>query len=446
MTSETTNPASQPVNSEQGVGASISSLRALLAMPQSGRPKEWQEAVARHVRTLSADFAAQDDPVVALRELALVALAARKGSSDAKKRSLRPTRWLAQKPPSIAATVDSLEEARSAVRVLQPIKADWVSAYIQEELARSKWPGLAGDLLGWQLKLAGSLEALLSAISDESYPQGDQAAAWIAGAALASVKVIAKSNIDAGAGFMSEIDRLAVRAAAVVGRTSSSAKEMRSAQRSIVALLTQTAAIEPTILLQGAAVAALSSIARLAKDPDPIAGSELDIACRRLLALLRALLPNAPQEAVSHYRRIWTAMRECAPRADKIFSRLVKQNPALQMLERAEEAIVPGARSDSGLERVVVEFIANWDDYCVGNRDNPAIEQMGKRIEALLTLLGFARFGAVGDALPFDPLRHSLTESKGVPPTRVRIRKSGILFERNDGSSRVLVPAIVAPI
>lgn len=426
---------------------SFRELRVLLGIAKNGRPKEWQELVARHVSALCADFPGQSDATIALGEIALVALAAQKGSSDAKKRVLKPVRWISEKPPDITETFESLEEARAAIRVLQPIKADWVAGYIQGELAKNKWSPLMRDFLAWQLKVSASLEAFLKSINDSPIPRDSSAAGWVAPVLHAVHKLLAKSRVESGAGYMAEIERLAVKCNALGGgEPTAIQRDLRAAQRWIVALVSQTASVDPTVLLQGGAVAAVRSIAKLSKVQDHVAASDFDLLCRRLIALMTVLVPLADRVSILHYRNLWTAYRECAPRAGQLLKNAIRENPALGQLESPLEE---GVRSDYGvthaLEGVVTELISNWDSYFAQHREDPAVQQLSARIDDMVKQLGIVRFGAEGEILPYDPLRHDLPDHSSEPPARVIVKKRGIALERPDGTSRTLLAAIVVP-
>ena len=101
-------------------------LRKLLAIAPKDRTEEWQDTTRKLVNLICADFANQEDSSLALIEITLVALAAQKGCKEAKKRNLKPTRWLSQKPPNISDIFDDIDEAKLCIRVLQTIQSDWI--------------------------------------------------------------------------------------------------------------------------------------------------------------------------------------------------------------------------------------------------------------------------------------------------------------------------------
>src|ERR1035437_4034700 len=89
----------------------VSRLRELLTLP---RPKleEWQTEAGRMVSLLAVQFPQEVDETRALSIVALVGLAAAKGVKEAKKKSLKLTRW-SKMPPSPVQALHHLDEQRA---------------------------------------------------------------------------------------------------------------------------------------------------------------------------------------------------------------------------------------------------------------------------------------------------------------------------------------------
>lgn len=444
-----TDPISQPQGSAGNrltITKSLTELPILLSVAKSSRASDWQDIVARHVAMLSADFQTQMDDRIALREISLISLAAQKGSNDAKKRSLRATRWLSVAPPSISDAIENLDEARAAVRVLQPLRANWAIRYVQLELTRNKWPSMIGAYVAWGFKASVSLEGFLDVVNGTEVPSGASASGWMGIVLQATLKPMASARQPSGSGFMAEIERLALKASVSGGESPAADKgERQAAQRAIIAVVSRCSAVDPGVLLQGAAIAAVRSVAAMSKSPDAVATSEFEILCRRLIALAGLLLPAANRQLLSHLKNLWSAYRECIPRAEQVFKSAISENPALRSLEGTDHDEPEGdQQATPALESVLTELVANWDSYAEIHHGDPAVQQLSLRIEDLIQHLGIVRYGVAGEVVAFDPLRHHLPDATRTPPTRVIVRKPGIALQRRDGTSRVLVPAIVS--
>ena len=200
-----------PQSRTSNMGEVIAELRKLLAIPPAERPPEWQSALGPLIGALGVDFSRQEDPEVALVQISLISLAAQKGSKDAKKRALKPTRWISSPPPSVSELFHDIDEARSAVRVLQPLRTDWLEGYVCSELSKNKWPVLTASFVDWLLKTTPSVEAFLHALYGIAQQSGAIHETWITTVLENATKILAKSSLPAGVGIMAEAAEFALR-------------------------------------------------------------------------------------------------------------------------------------------------------------------------------------------------------------------------------------------
>jgi hypothetical protein len=448
----TTTPLSVPHGTggaRPPASVSLIELPSLLATAKDARLADWQEVVARHVSVLIADYPKQSDDKIALRELSLILLAARKGSTDAKKRVLKAARWTSTTPPAISDALESPDEARAAMRLLEPLRASWAVGYIQRELTANRWPSIAGDLVAWKLRASASVEAFLAAVNSTEIPAGEGAPGWIDSVLRAALKLLPKVRHSSGSGFMAEIERLAARVSAGSGADpAADQKERRAAQKGVATLISQRSSIEPAILLQGGAIAAVRAVAAMSKPPDTGMLAECETICRRLISVLGALVPLGDRAFLLHLRSLWGAFRECTPRAEPLLKAAIRDNPTLRVLESSDDdALLQGETAPTApLEGIVTELMSNWDSYFVQHHADPAVQQLSLRIEDMVKQLGILRFGVEGEVVPFDPFRHRLPGATPMPPAKVLIKRPGIALHRPDGTSRVLLPAIVSPV
>ena len=438
-----------PQSPTSNMGEVIAELRKLLAIPPAERPPEWQSDLGPLIGALGGDFSRQENPEVALVQITLVSLAAQKGSKDAKKRALKPTRWISSAPPSVSDLFHDIDEARSSVRVLQPLRTDWLEGYVCSELSKNKWPALTASFVDWLLKTTPTVEAFLQALNRIAQQSGAIHETWITTVLENATKILAKSSLPAGVGIMAEAAEFALRLDSYApGSSATSIAATKQKTRSaLLTLISQASSLEPSVLVQGAAVAAISSLcppSGAKKDSAPL---ELEILCRRTISLLAVLMPSADQTHRAHYCEIWSAYRKRLPKADQWLKNSARETPILNLLQSSQEdqAAPQDLGVTAGLEPVLCELVVNWDDYYAHQSGDPAVQQLSTRIDELIRQLGVARFGDVGQIVAFDPIQHYLHDTSSVPPSKVTIIKPGIVLKRSDGSSRVLLMAAVSP-
>ena len=433
---------------DRAVGT-VAELRRLLAIEPDERTSDWQSTVGGVVGLICTDFAKQENCDVALIEITLISLAAQKGSKDAKKRALKPTRWASLASPSISEIFTELEEAKSAIRVLQPINADWIEGYISREIALNKWPALSLPLVEWLLKTTPTIEAFVRALKREIVQFSGNDTAWITQAIENATKLIVKSPVYAGVGMMSEIAELISDLDSLSQPVSGCkiANEAQSARHAILSFVNQVSNIEPSVLVQGAAPATLNRISQITESKKSAPGNDAEHLCRRTINLLAMLLPNADKALLTHYRNIWSSCRNISSIADQLIKNVARDYPALNLIITPynDKLTLEDLGVTAGLESVLCELMVNWDDFFALHREDPAADQLAARIDELGLQLGVVRFGHVGEETPFDPIRHYLTDSSSSPPSKVIILKPGILIARSNGSSRVLLMAAVSP-
>lgn len=428
---------------------SISNLRKLLALPTAERHPEWQSDIAPLIGSLCIDFSKQENSGIAFLEIALVSLAAQKGSKDAKKRSIKPTRWFHSAPPNLSAIFNDIDEARSAIRVLQPLKADWAEAYICTELAINKWPAITTNLVEWLLNVTATVEAFISALERLPLQSGLGSGNVMISVIETATKHLGKVRNPSGSGIMAAVpqflERLETRNTdGPNGLDRANKQTIRSA---LLQLICQVSNWEPAILLQGACVASIGSLAPLIGTKTDADLNGLESLCKKTISLFTLIMPLTEKKHLTHFRAIWKLYRERLPQADQWLEIAAREIPTLGILQSSQqlqsETLDFGVTA--GLEKVLCELIVNWDDFYAQHLNDPAADQLSARINDLTRLLNVERFGEQGQLLPFDPIRHFLQSTPSEAPSKVKIIKPGILLQRPDGSSRVLLMAAAIP-
>ena len=422
-------------------------LRKLLAIAPKDRTEEWQETTRKLVSLICADFANQEDSSLALIEITLVALAAQKGSKEAKKRNLKPTRWLSQKPPNISDIFDDIDEAKLCIRVLQTIQSDWIESYVSLELVKNKWVELSAPLINWLIDSMPNVESLVRFLKKIHVSNPSHHNGWLTHAVENASKVILKAQLPPGLGLMAEAQELAAHVEAITDAstesiTENNKQEFRCALLNFISLISSQ---NPSILVQGPVVALVNTIFSSSVQVESFLYQELEIMCRRVLSLFEVLLPNADKAQISHYRNIWNAYQTRLKIADQLLMNISKEQTIFNLLviKLDREASNVDLEVTAGLENIICSLVVNWDDFHLQHSLDPAVQQLNGRIEDLINQLSIVRYGDIDQIVPFDPIRHFLSETSTNFPSKVRIKKPGLALVRSDGSSRILLMAAV---
>ena len=144
----------------------IENLRLKLKVPKKSRTNEWFDDVGKSVNLLYVDFLNHESDEIAIHSLALIRLAAKEGSKDAKNKVIKLTRWVNKAPPSIAKCIFSKDEEKLIIKDFSVLKSDWVSNYIFEEL-KDCLKIHVNDYLEWLHKYSNNTNKLIEVISIE---------------------------------------------------------------------------------------------------------------------------------------------------------------------------------------------------------------------------------------------------------------------------------------
>jgi hypothetical protein len=95
---------------------------------------------------------------------------------------------------------------------------------------------------------------------------------------------------------------------------------------------------------------------------------------------------------------------------------------------------------------VFARLLPAWDAFVAELPDASRAASLSAMLHQAAGTLGIAALGEAGEVVGYDPLSHHLAEDDGASPGQVRILRSGVQVRRADGSSRVLVAALVAAV
>ena len=143
----------------------ISQMRALIGAGTKRLSRESSDEVARKANLLAVRFANETDDTLALQCVALISVAAIKGSKEAAKRRPKATRWQTSTPPSLEALASD-EERRAAIKFFGSMKAPWVVSYALHQAANlAIGKETVADLIKWAYASAATSSEFVAALA-----------------------------------------------------------------------------------------------------------------------------------------------------------------------------------------------------------------------------------------------------------------------------------------
>jgi hypothetical protein len=421
-------------------------LRALLDDPKP-KDEEWQADAGRAVSMLAVRFLSETIDESAMRTVALLGLAQSLGVKEARKRALKLTRWTEVAPPPLTALAQK-DEQHAALGVLARLTTPWARPYAEKALTDLSLPEeFVPGLLKWVR--ATHLES--QSFIQESYAPL-VAAAKTAERTSALLKEAGKLLKPAGPEAAAN---LAVGIAALVDALLRKAQPEKDGEKAFAAsvaallyLMQDQAASAPAILLQPAFVMAfgrLSGAAAKGSASRQVA-SVADALSLATISLLSADFERHGKPAAIHWNALVPIWRAAYSSWDASIAAAVKLSPALAAItsERGEDT---NAEADAyASETVFARLLPAWGAFVAELPDASRAASLSAMLHQAAGTLGIAALGEAGEVVGYDPLSHHLAEDDGGSPAQVRILRSGVQVQRPDGSSRVLVAALVAAV
>ena len=421
-------------------------LRALLDAP---KPKDdtWQSDAGRTVSMLAVRFLTESSDESAMRTVALLGLAQSLGVKEARKRALKLTRWAEAAPPPLTALVQR-DEQHAALGVLARLTTPWARPYTVQALTDLSLPEeFVPELLKWAR--ASHLDSL-SFIRESYAPliaatkKAERTSALLKEAG----KLLKPGGPEAAA-------TLAVGIAALVDALLRAAQPEKDGEKAFVAsvaallhLMQDQAATAPAILLQPAFVMAfgrLSGAASKGSSSKQVAsvGDALSLAT---ISLLSADLERHGKQAAIHWSALVPTWRAAYGNWDATIDAAVKLSPGLSAIT-SDQGEGANAEADGyASEAVFARLLPAWNAFVAELPDASRAASLSTMLHQAAGTLGIAALGEAGEVVGYDPLSHHLAEDDGGSPAQVRILRPGVQVQRPDGSSRVLVAALVAAV
>ena len=422
-------------------------LRQLLEKPAADRNENWQADVERLIALISVDFGKQTDDRLALEEIALVAYAATNGSKAAKKRQLRPLRWIDRRPPPLSEVFDNIEDATCALKVLHPLTGDWINSYVLNELFNNSKFELNTLLIEWALLRSKNLAVFVKHLSQFFSETVDDPLDKYLKIFPALLKCHTKSSITAGDNILAEVNNL-VNIIQNRSRSSELAqkKGLQLIASYLIQLIDQASIAEPSVLLQPSASAFIFNTRNLSGKNQKISAKKYEALFTRTLDLLRLKDINNDPAYFKYVRRLIEEYSLCSKSIISKFSSYAMSYPQLSQFSKESDYARPeefelGAHI---VEHKLCELAANWEEFFQVHSLDPAVQQINERLSGVLVNLSIFKIGLVGEKVNYDPICHFLKLSEKGYPNLVTILKPGYKLNRNNDSYLVLLPALVA--
>lgn len=420
-------------------------LRELLNEP-APKSDDWQAAVGRAVGVLAVGLLNETDDRAALRSVGLITLAQIAGSKDAKKRALKLSRWAEVAPPPLTA-LRLGDERAAAVSALARLTVPWALGYIQTCLADPEGSDdLVPDLMRW----ARSTFADPTRFADDWYSSAIKACtkpqrwATLLKEALRSLKVVTPRLASSVASAVSGVVAATVDSPAAAHADD---KLVTGVVACLLGLIQDQCASAPALLLQPALPVALGQVERLARQGG--ATKQVTVALEHFslatVSLLAEQVVRDGETAISRWQPLVPTWRAVYPKFEQHLEAAASELPVVRHWVDGKPA-APSIETDvyAG-EAVFARLLPAFQAFVAELPDPGRAASLSATLAEAAALAGVEALGVQGEVLDLDPLAHQLAEEGVAVPQKVRVVRSGVQARRPDGSTRVLVHALVTP-
>lgn len=430
----TVDPALQPA--EQ--------LRSCLNEPKS-KDEAWQDQAGRSVSLLAVGFLNDPNNESALRSVALLGLAQSLGVKEARKRTIKLSRWAEIAPPSLS-TLKVKDEQHAALRALAKLNTSWSRSYAEQALGDLSIPyEFVSELLMWARATYPDNQSFTK---DFYAPQ--LAAAKSAERTLALIKDAAKllkpTKHEAPAKLAEGLDSLV---SGLLQSTQPFAVDRKIFLSNVAVLLNvvqDIAAAVPAVLLQPIFVSAVGRMTAVASKgaASKQVVTVTDALSLATISLLVADIERYGSQAASHWKAMVPTWRAAYPSWDAKIALAMVLAPALAALTAGSNQAPHESLDAYATEAVFARLLPAWDAFVTELPQANRVASLSAMLKQAAGTVGVVLMGEKGAVVSYDPLSHHLVAEGGESPRQVRIVRPGVQVQRPDGSVRVLVAALVA--
>jgi hypothetical protein len=164
------------------------------------------------------------------------------------------------------------------------------------------------------------------------------------------------------------------------------------------------------------------------------------------ISLLMADIERSGSQAADHWRAMVPIWRTVYPGWAASIASATATSPAFAAFA-ADSKESPQESSDAyATEAVFARLLPSWDAFVAELPDASRAASLSAMLQQAAGTVGIAPLGERGAVVSYDPLSHHLVAEEGGSPSQVRIVRPGVQVQRPDGSARVLLAALVAPV
>ena len=446
---QTSNPPESQLPKQSEASDLIQQLRNLLDSGAKRIASDSSEEVARKVNQLAVCFINEQDNSIALQCVALVGIAAAKGSKEAEKRKPKLTRWMASAPPSLQ-ILETDGERRAATKLLSSIKTGWVPDYaFREGIALASSVQLVTDLIKWAYASVETGAEFATALAGIFHASSAATAERNELIFKISLKCLGEARVAAGSGFSDAFLMLATALAEHCKAVSAPPKSAAAFQTLGLAIADVVSSQEPGLLFEVGFQKALTELSTIGNGWAKTAMKTLMAIGGRMLsiAFLNARIHSEPEGV--DFAAIAGSARKTLPlekAAKKFSSQRHLINDVLQPKSRDTNDAMATLPADPQLYEQVAALIVAWDALRATHLDEAVSKEVQLQIDAIAANSSLDRIGQIGESEPYRPLQHHLMISVDSPPDAVRIEVPGVRSLRPDGTFRVLIKALATPL
>lgn len=442
MTMNNETPEPTPATLADAMPVSIADLlRTQLDTPKP-KDESWQDEAGRAVSLLAVGFLKDTNDESALRSVALLGLAQSLGVKEARKRTLKLSRWAEAAPPPLTSLM-AKDEQQAAAAALSKLKTSWALHYIDQQLHDLS---LEVELIPELLKWAKTASPDWATFVFETYAGaikncGDSARL---SAMLKDASKLLRSP-DA-----LPVEQVAEPLSAILRAIVGAASNLKEDEKASLALLYSGYAVyehswksRPALLFTPVLLNALAQLTAVMKILQKQLPGNIDEAMLATLSVVSDSIRRFGTDAVRQYRPMVSMWAAAYSEVTEKIKLAVVLDPALAGLLFDEAEPKTGADQSYLAEAAFASLLPAWDAFVSGLADPDQAASLSLMLNRAASTVNVERQGTVGETVSYDPLAHHLGTPVDPPPLKVKVLRSGVLARRVDGSQRTLVQTLV---
>ena len=225
-------------------------------------------------------------------------------------------------------------------------------------------------------------------------------------------------------------------------------KKLSSALASLLQrLVHQVRLSHPTVVIHGPFVMAIKTIQEKLKKTVHKKTAQ-DTVFQQLgptLSILADLSTTGGQDSINYGRLLLPSLRSTYPNFDTQFDELTLLCPVLTQLKETDLNVLENNLEDTAIS-IYARLLPSWHEFYIAENEQGKLASMNTDLLEAAKLNGIEFLNIAGEEVTFDPVVHRLHKSELPATETVCILRPAVIFRRANGTHRIVLPAIVAPI